>query len=280
MTIRLIALDLDDTLLGRDLEISPANRTALNAAQDGGCTVVLASGRPEEGMLRHARHLGLAERGGWVLSYNGGRVRLAAGGEALIDQSLSAEEAREIWALAERENLDFQTYFDGAIQARRDNPYARVEAQLTGLPLAFDEGLLVRLDRPVPKIILTGDPERLAEVCPRLQERLGGRWAITLSKPFFLEFTAQGIDKGASLARLCARLGVPRQEVLACGDGYNDMSMIRWAGVGVAMANAPEAVRAAADWVAPHHAEDGVARALERWLDSCQSPATPPTIPA
>lgn len=260
--IRLFATDVDDTLLSDDLSISDRNRQAVRRAQAAGVVIVLASGRPTAGMAAVAAELGLHPRRDWLVSFNGGAVG-NPDGTVLWQTGFDRREGLELWDAAEREGLGWLSYDQSGIVTVRPDPWNAEEARLTGLPVRTigRDGLPAFL----PKVILLGAPERLAEAAPRLRERYGRRWQIATSKPFFLEITPLGVEKGSCLQRLADHLGIAAEQCLAIGDGHNDLPMLRWAGVGVAVANAAAAVREAADWVSAANREHGVALALERF---------------
>lgn len=266
MAVKLIALDLDDTLLGVDLQVSAANRAALHQAMDLGVTVVLASGRPTAGMRQIAADLELARRGGWIVSFNGGQIVDCATGKVFWEKSLSRSEGADLLALSRREGLGFLTYNALGIITPQANEWTAVEKRLTGLPVIEYDNFAAHLPDSLPKAILLGEPEVVALKAFSLKAEFGQRWNIATSKPFFLEFTPFGIEKGSALHRLGEHLGISAAEAMALGDGHNDLPMIRWAGVGIAMDNAAEAVKAEADWIARHHDADGVAHAVQHFI--------------
>lgn len=266
MPYRLLALDLDDTLLREDLTISERTRRTLIRAQEDGLTVVLASGRPTGAMERYARDLDLARFGGVLLGFNGAEVTDARTGERLFQQSLSAQDLHELYDLSRVHGLFLQTYRDQEIVTPENNPYTGIEARLTGMAIREVTDFKAYADRPAAKVILLGEPERLKELAPVLRVALGHRMNLAISKPFFLEVTAQGVEKGHSLEFLARRLGIDAAEVMAVGDSGNDLGMLGYAGLGVGMANATAEVKALADHVTGHHEEDGVAEAVERFI--------------
>ncbi len=265
MSIKLIVLDLDDTLLGKDLKISEKNKKALIQAQSLGIRVVLASGRPEAGMREHAKTLELPEREGWIISYNGGRITRADSQVPYWECSLTQEEGLALYDLSWRENLHFVTYGEEGILTNEVCEYSQVERTLTGLPLVEKSDLRFHLPKTLPKVILMEHPDIIKRKLPHLKNEWGTRWHITLSKPFFMEFTPFGIEKGAALAKLCKYLDVLPDQVMAIGDGMNDMGMIKWAGLGLAVANACEELKVHAQEITGHHDEDGVAQAVLKY---------------
>jgi hypothetical protein len=263
--IKLIATDMDDTLLDEGLRIAPGNAEALRAAEERGIHVVLASGRAPKAMEPYARELGMDRRGGWLIAYNGASIRECAGLAEEWGARLSPETAALAWDLAAAEGFAVQTYLEGAILVSRPNEWTDWDGRVNGIPtpvVSREEFI----SEPRVKLIIPGPAEGIAALLPKIRAALGARANCMTSKPFFLEILPPDADKGLALARLAAMHGVAREEVMAIGDAGNDLGMIRWAGVGVAMANATEEVRAAADWVTTRdHSHGGLAEAVERF---------------
>lgn len=264
-SIKMIAMDLDDTLLDRNLLVSERNRQALRQASQAGITIVLASGRPTAGMRAVADSIGLDSDRAWLVSFNGGCISDWSGQTPVWQEGFSKSEGLDILQLAQTEGLGFLSYDAQGIITPQANQWTQEEARLTGLNVTVYSDLSNHLPALLPKAILLGEPLILARKAIELRERFGMRWNISLSKPFFLEFTPFGVEKGSALNRLAAHIGLAPSECLAIGDGHNDLTMIEWAGIGVAVANAVQKLKDAADWISPHHDEDAIAHTLERF---------------
>ena len=210
---KMIALDLDGTLTNHEKVVTPKTREALLRAQERGAVIVLASGRPTYGIEPVAECLELESRGGYILSYNGGKIVDCKTREELYSKFLPADV---------------------------------LEAHPT-------------------KLLMTGDPAKMIVAEEELSRLVGNRMDVFRSAPFFIELVPQGIDKAQSLLRLLGKLNLSQQDLMAFGDGYNDLSMLKLAAMGVAMENAAPEVRAEADWVTLSNENDGVAHALEQW---------------
>lgn len=264
--IKLLALDLDDTLLDRDLRISPGNQHALTAAEDLGVRVVLASGRAPAAMLPYASVLGMDRREGYLIAYNGGLILETGTGREEWSASLEPALLAEIWDLAAEMGVALQTYRADAILANRDNPGTQRDTQLTGIPNRVVSRAEF-LAEPRVKALLPGDPGALDPVEARFNEVLRGRANMYRSKPYFFEILPLESDKGLALERVATMHGIRREEVMAVGDSWNDEGMLRWAGVAVAMANGAEDMRRIATWVTTRgNNEDGVAEAVHRFI--------------
>ncbi|WP_227394693.1 Cof-type HAD-IIB family hydrolase [Jeotgalibacillus aurantiacus] len=266
MTYKMIVLDMDDTLLQDDHTISDRTKQALLQAQKQGVKVVLASGRPTYAMWDTARELELADYGSYILSFNGANIYNAKTKELLFKSTLSPETVHRLYDLSKRENVGIQTYVGDAIVTEQDNPYTQIEADITGLPVEIVEDFKAAVQEPVVKVLMLEEGPFLAEVEKTLKKELEGELAVYRSKPYFLEFTEDGVTKGSSLSQLIEKLGIKREEVIACGDSYNDLEMIKFAGLGVAMGNAPEDIRAAADFVTESNMNHGVAHVVEKFI--------------
>ena len=267
MNYKMIVLDLDGTLTNRDKVITDHTKQVLMEAQKRGKKVVLASGRPTYGVMPLAEELELEKYGGYILSFNGGIIMDCCTREVVFQKKLPVEANRRIVELAVKERVDILTYQDAVIITNNpDCPYAKQESQINHLKLRKVEDMAGYVDFAVPKFIMLDDGDYLAMVEARVKATLGKQFSVYRSEPYFLEVLPKGIDKAQSLGRLLEVLGFEREEMIACGDGYNDLSMIRFAGLGVAMENAVLPVRNAADYVTYSNNDDGVAHVVEKFL--------------
>ena len=266
MKYKMIVLDLDDTLLRDDHTISERTKNALMEAQKQGVKVVLASGRPTFGMRKVAEELSLEKFGSYILSFNGGKIIDCRTDEELFNSSLTAEEAHRLYEISKREGVSIHTYIGDEIITQDNHHYTKVESEITGLPTKVVGSFTEAVDVPVVKALMVGDPEVIAPLNVKLNEEIGNEYSITPSKPFFLEFMVHGISKGSSLLTLIEKCGITREEVIAMGDSYNDVEMIKMAGLGVAMGNAPDDVKEIADYVTDTNMNDGVAKVVETFV--------------
>lgn len=265
-TVRLLALDLDDTLLNEDLRISAGNRKAILAAERQGVHVVLASGRATESLQVFGRELGMDRREGYFIAYNGSSIVESDTGTEEWGVKVDQETIAEAWDLAHELGQAIQTYVPGGILVSQDNEYTRKDTELTGIPSrVVDRAEFLAAARV--KLLLPGEPRSLDPVEARFKQVFAGRANMFRSKPFFFEFMRPEADKGLALERLAGLHGIPREQVMACGDSWNDEGMLRWAGLPVAMANAAPGIKAICRWVTTRsHNEDGVAEAIERFI--------------
>ena len=266
MTYRLVALDLDGTLMGSDLIIPPVVREAIAAARERGVCVTLATGRMFGATLPFARQLGLTDP---LICYQGALIRHPVTGEVAAHTPMGGAEAAEavellldagIFAIAYvDERLCFterRAEFDFYLQHHPEGAEVVIRPDLPDFLRAT----------PPTKLLFVAEPDVVTRELARLAPHFGPRLATTRSHAHYGELTAPDISKGRALATLAARLGVPREAVVAIGDQENDRSMLEWAGLGLAMGNAPPAIQRAARAVIPPVSEAGVAWALRRYI--------------
>ena len=260
---RAIALDLDGTLTNHDKVVTPRTRQALLKAQELGTVIILASGRPTYGIVPVAECLELEKRGGYILSYNGGNIVNAKTGEKLFSQFLPDAVIPILYKYAKEKNHALLGYAGNEIITEMpDDQYVKEESRINKMNIRKVDNLLDALEPHPTKLLMTGDPTDMIKAEEELVEILGEKMDIFRSAPFFLELVPKGIDKAQSLLRLLSKINLTPADLIAFGDGYNDLSMLKLAGVGVAMANAAPEVRADADYVTLSNEEDGVAEAL------------------
>ncbi len=267
MKYKLLALDIDGTLTNSQKQISPKTKQALMEAQQKGLRLILASGRPTDGVRPLARQLEMEKYGGFILSYNGARVIDLSNEQVVYEKTLAPEIIPVIGELAHKYKIGVLTYVDGAVITETpEDPYIQLEARINGLPLKGVKNFAAAVTEKEPKCLMTGDGEYMGKIEPEIAAALGNL-SVYRSEAYFIEIMPENIDKAVSLEKLCEYVGVTREELAACGDGYNDMPMIRYAGLGIAMANAKEPVREAADVITLSNDEDGIAAALEKYFE-------------
>ncbi|WP_081315048.1 Cof-type HAD-IIB family hydrolase [Brochothrix thermosphacta] len=263
---KIIALDLDETLLNNEGQLSQVNREVLIEAQLAGNTVVLASGRPFDGMTKLAKELQLEQHNGYISAYNGGYVYNCETKEAIFANTIPVELVQEMTKEAITRDIDILTYSEGTILTRRPNEWATYEGGLVDMPVFEKEDMVEAINHPVNKMMFLAASEDLDVVEPLIKAVFADRLQVVRSKPFFLECTMKGITKGASLDVLAKSLGYTAENVIACGDSNNDESMIKYAGLGVAMANANDNIKNLASYEAPSNADDGVAAVVRKFM--------------
>lgn len=267
--VRMIALDLDGTLLCTDKTLGQRTKEALHAAHAKGVEIVLASGRMVSSIERVAA---LVELDVCIISCNGAAVfgRKAAGRKLLFYEPLKAEVARELVAFGKSRRYQVNFYHEDVIYSE-DGPHLRPWIEIyrarTGSFFRFVENLDPYLHLAPPKVLYVVDPKIRNAIQAELTPRFGSRVTMMRTDPEYLEFLEPGIDKGVGLARLAEQLGIPIGQVMAMGDGENDIAMLEASGWPVAVANAGPLCKAVARFCTRNDNDhDAVAEAVERWV--------------
>ncbi|WP_432797614.1 Cof-type HAD-IIB family hydrolase [Poriferisphaera sp. WC338] len=264
MAIRMIAMDLDGTLLRDDKTLSAENIAAVKRAVDAGVVVVIASARPPRAVKAIYEALGLDTI---QINYNGAAHYDQVRGRFVKHLPLEAGFVREMVNAAR--DLDEQVYMSLEVM---DKWYTDGvdDSLLTETSKHFKPDLLGELDElfeePVTKLMLLAPKERLAKVHAMVLERFGERIAIHMSDEHLIQIVDPSVDKEHSVRELAGYYGIDRVEVMAIGDAQNDAGMIAWAGLGVAVGNAWDEAKVAADEVVGSNEENGVAEAIERFV--------------
>lgn len=265
MTIRLIAMDLDDTLLRDDLTISPRVVKAIQTAREQGVLATIATGRTPVSMKRYAQQLEIDVP---VITFHGALIQQALSGEILFRRAISNRLAGEIVADLLSKGIHVQLYMGKRIFVQEENDWSQDYARVSNVAIEKTEllPLLAQTTDGVEKILLIGEEEELDLLVPSLKTAYGRTVHFTKSKSYFLEMTDIAVNKGVALGALAKRFGIAQEEVMAIGDSFNDLEMIRYAGLGVAMGNARPEILEAADVITTTNEEDGVAEAIEKYV--------------
>ncbi|WP_300729411.1 Cof-type HAD-IIB family hydrolase [uncultured Bacteroides sp.] len=267
MKYKLLVLDLDGTLTNSKKEITEHTLNTLIEAQEKGLKIVLASGRPTYGVAPLANKLKLDKYEGYILSYNGGEIIDWKTGELMYKNLLEPEILPYLYQCAKDNNFAIVTYENEfVITEHPDDEYVLKEAILNVMTPKKVDNFLEAIQFPVAKCLIVGEPTRLAVLEKEMYEHLKDRMGVFRSEPYFLELVPKGIDKAQSLAVLLKEIGMTKDEMVAVGDGFNDLSMIKYAGLGVAMSNAQQVVRENADFITLSNDEDGVAHVVEKFI--------------
>ncbi|MDP3487898.1 MAG: Cof-type HAD-IIB family hydrolase [Bacillota bacterium] len=259
--IKLIALDLDDTLLLPDRTISEQSVKALAAARQQGVMVVLATGRMFRAAVPFAQQLQLDLP---LIAYQGALIKTTETREVLRAVELTAVQCHPVLEFLAEKHIHANLYIDDELYIAEMNEVAARYASFSQVPVHVVGELTSFEFKHATKIVAIGNPLHLHEnIEPQAKERFGSSLTINTSRPHFLEFGHPQATKSSALAFLGKRLGIAREEMLAIGDGANDLDMIEYAGIGVAMGNADDRLKAVADYITTSNVEEGVAKAIE-----------------
>lgn len=261
--IKLVALDVDGTLVGKDLTISPRARAAVRAARERGVRFIIVTGRMYRASAPYAAELGLD--GLPLVAYNGAMVREFPSGRPIAHEPVPLEVCRTLAEYCEDRGLHVQAYVNDELFVPDLGPETQHYVSIARVN-ATSVGKLSRwLTEPSTKMLIIDEPRRIAgEIQAEVETLLGRTARAAPSSPEFLEIVSKPVSKGAALAAVADSMGLRRDEVMAIGDGMNDMAMLAWAGTSFAVGHAPEALRKVATHVTSSGPSDAVAEALEK----------------
>lgn len=265
--IRLLALDLDGTLTNSEKHVSEKNKKYIRMAQEKGVKVILASGRPVIGIKGVADELDLWTMGGYILAYNGGHIIDCKTGEDLVKRTIPMEYVHDICDVINRFAVYPLCYNDTGVICENDTDrYVKKEGYNNSIPIIKVDSLEAQITAPVVKFMVVGDPEELMNAHRYLRQKFEGKLNVFFSEPYFMEITPLGIEKASALATLSEILGTTADQMIACGDGLNDIPMLEYAGLAIAMDNAYEETKKVADYIVASNEDDGVAEAIQRFI--------------
>ena len=270
MNYKMIAIDLDNTLLTSEKKVDQETADLIKKANRAGKKIVLATGRMYEAAVAFLEELELDTP---LITYNGALVK-NKNREVIQENLISYELTKAVVELAEDFGLHIQYYSDGDYYYRWENKYAREYGEITGLPGVETRVKLQNfIKKPALKLLVIEDQEKRREYFKKeLYKYYKHRLSISSSMSTYIEITSSNVNKGRALVDLANEYKILPEEIIAVGDGYNDLPMLEMAGLGVAMENAPEEIRAKADRITNSNDEQGVAKVLE-YLLSCNDRA-------
>jgi Cof subfamily protein (haloacid dehalogenase superfamily) len=265
MNYKMLVVDMDDTLLTDDHEISKENAAMLLKAQEMGVYVVLASGRPTSAMIEYARELQCDVNNSFMISFNGSTITDLQEDKVLFEHSLTKEQIHSIYDFSQENNTHIITYLDGKIISERNSEYIDLESTITGLELVIVPSFKAAVTTSAVKCLLLEEPNYLKTVEPLLKTAMP-ELSVCMSKPFFLEAAPNGVDKGAAVKILAERLNIHQNEIIAIGNAGNDLSMVQYAGLGVWVENVDDDLREFGDVIVASNNDHGVAEVVKRFI--------------
>lgn len=263
---KLIALDMDGTLLNENKEISKSNLEAIQFARRKGIKVVLATGRPTKGIEKYLKELNLIDENEYAVSYNGAVVQEVKSGKIIAKNVMSLDDLKQLYNLSKELNVNIHALTPNSCITPKINQYSELEATMNNIPLEIVDFDTIDKNTTIVKIMFVDPEEKLNKVIELLPKELYDKYTIVRSAPFFLEFLNKKVNKGFGVRLLAEKLGIKPSEVICIGDAENDIHMIEFAGLGVAMGNAFPEVKKKADYVTKTNEEDGVAHVIKKFV--------------
>ena len=267
MDYQMLVLDIDGTLTTSKKEISPETLDAIMKIQQLGYHVVLASGRPTAGIVPVAKQLQLGKYGNYILAFNGAKIINCKTQQVIYQKILPRNIIPILWEEAIENGVGLISYEnDSVITGTKIDSYMELESKINGIPIRTVDNFPEYIDFDVNKCLMTGEPTILAELERKLKQRFNGLINIFRCEPYFLELMPQNVDKAHSLSKLLVSLGLSAEQMICCGDGFNDISMIEYAGLGVAMENAQDLVKQASDYITSSNDNNGILQVIQQFF--------------
>ncbi|CAM2984120.1 Cof-type HAD-IIB family hydrolase [Paenibacillus sediminis] len=260
---KLIAIDIDDTLINDHMEVTEATSRALQEATDKGVVVTLATGRMYASAQAIARQTGLNVP---IITYQGALIKNLLDEKVLYERFVPINAARKLLEYCKEHNLHVQLYVNDRLHALEENEKLIAYANASKIPYIIDQDFDALIEEPTYKMLIIDEPERLDEIAPILRDLLGSEVHITKSKPQYLEIMHREGTKGDALTFLAKHYNCHLSEVIAIGDSWNDHEMIEAAGLGVAMGNAVDSLKEIADYVTLTNNEEGVKHVIDKFI--------------
>ncbi len=269
MKTKILFTDLDGTLLNTQKEVSKRNREAMEQMKQEGHRLVLTTGRSVSSAKMIAEKLGLLTRGNYIISYNGGTIFEAESNQIILQRSVPLPSVFSLFQAAREAGMYIQTYQEEKVLSERNSPYLEKYLQFTKMKSQICERIEQILTTPPPKmIVIDEDLDRLRAFGEKMKERYVKELDLVYSEPEYQEYCPIGVSKGNAVKLMCDYLQIPIEQSVAVGDGYNDISMLKEAGVGVAMCNASsqEVLQSADVITEQNNDEDGFAWVVEKFV--------------
>ena len=264
---KLIAIDMDGTLLREDKSVSERTKNAIKLAKEKGVYVVIATGRPIDGVSRYLEELDMLGENDYVLSYNGGLVLKTKSREVVSKTVLTGSDLHYLHNLSKELGVNIHAFSEvHGLITPKNSKYTEVEANINGIKIAINDYSDIEDDHSIIKVMMIDEPEVLQKAIDNLPKEVYEKYTVVRSAPFFLEFLNKKVNKGTGVELLAKHLNIKQEEIMTFGDAGNDLDMIVYAGMGVAMANAFDEVKEAANYITDSNENDGVAKAIEKFV--------------
>ncbi|ACA53851.1 sugar-phosphatase [Clostridium botulinum] len=263
---KLIALDMDGTLLNNKKTISRENKEAIKAAISKGSKVVLATGRPLKGIEKYLKELDLINNGDYAIAFNGALVQETKTGKVLYENNMTKEDLKILYKLSKELDVDIHFLTIDECYTPKLNVYSQIETTLNNIPLNIIDFDNVPDHLKIIKIMFVGSEEKITEIIKLVPKEFQEKYNVVRTASIYLEFLNKDTSKGYGVERLCNILNIDKKEVICAGDAENDIHMIEYAGLGVAMENAYPQVKKVANYITKNNEDHGVAQVINKFI--------------
>lgn len=265
--VKLIAIDMDGTLLNSKKQLTEENKVAIQEAIDKGVKVVICTGRPCEGIESTLKQMPQAKKDQYVISFNGTLIKNITDGSHIRVGGLKGEDLHYLHKLSEELGVCIHAFSeDKGLITTKPSKYTDVEANINGISYEVLDFAEISNDENIVKVMMVDEPEILQKAIDNLPKEVYEKYSVLRSAPYFLEFLDKKVDKGQAVKILSEHCDIPKEQVMAIGDAGNDLAMIKFAGVGVAMGNAFDEIKEEADFITEDNDNNGVAVAIRKFI--------------
>ena len=263
---KLIALDMDGTLLREDKTISEATKKAIDEARAKGVKVVLASGRPLDGLKPYLEELDMYGEDDFVICFNGAQVQKTKSKEIISRKGLKGSNLKEVYQLSKDLGINIHAFSKDGCITPIITKYTELEGKINGIPVTVCDFNTFDEEEEIIKVMIVDEPETIDATMAKIPEDIRKKYTIVKSAPFFCEFLNPEVNKGVGVEMLCHHLDIDPKEVITMGDAGNDAHMVEFAGMGIAMGNAFPELKEIANYITKTNEEDGVAYAINKFV--------------
>ncbi len=267
MSIKLVAVDIDGTLITNNRQITPEVYEAIQEAKKQGVKVIITTGRPIAGVQNLLEELNLKDQGDYVITFNGGLIQDTATGEDIVKETMAYEDYLEIEYLSRKLDVHMHAITKGGIFTANRNigKYTVHESSLVNMPI-FYRTPEEMLNKEIVKMMYIDEPEFLDQVIAKIPQEFHDKYNIVKSTPFYLEFMNKETSKGNAIIHLAEKMGLDLDQTMAIGDAENDRAMLEVVGNPVVMENGTPELKEIAKYITKSNQESGVAYALRKWV--------------
>lgn len=263
---KIIAIDMDGTLLKNDKTISSENITTIKKATQNGIKVVLATGRPIKGIEKYLKQLNLISDSNYAVGFNGAVVENTGTHKVISEILLSTEDVKYIHKLSKDINVNIQIALKQSSIASKRNKYSELDARLNNITLKIGNLEELSDNEHILKVMFIDDEYKMSYGIPKLPDDIYEKYTVVRSEPWILEFMNKSANKGAGVEILAKKFGIAKSEIICIGDSFNDIHMIKYAGLGVVMGNALPEIKTYANYITKTNEENGVAYVINKFI--------------
>lgn len=263
---KMVAIDMDGTLLRPDHTISERTKKTIQKAKDKGIKIVLASGRPLEGLKKYLKELDLISEEDYVLGFNGALVQNTKTKKIIKRNVLKGNDLAYLYSISKKLGVNIHAFTQEGCITPVMNKYSELEGTMNEIPVTVTEFNNIKKQEDIIKVMMVDEPEILDKAIENLPSDVYEKYTVVKSAPYFLEFLNKDANKGEGVKALANHLNISPKEIICIGDAGNDVHMIEFAGLGVAMGNAFEEVKEIADYITKSNENDGVAKVIEKFI--------------